>query len=218
MQQSLTISRFSREVALALLQIGAVTLRPQDPYTWASGIRSPMYCDNRLTLSYPPLRSRIAQWLTACVKQYGANIECIAGTATAGIAHAALVADRLGLPMVYVRSSAKDHGKKNLVEGRLLPDQQVVVVEDTVSTGGSVISAIQGLREEGAIVTLALSIFTYGFEETTAAFQASGVPLVALTDFSTMVDVAAEHGYLQKEDVATLLRFREDPHSYSTLR
>ncbi len=216
--ESLVISPFAKEAALALLQIGAVTLRPQEPYIWASGIKSPMYCDNRLTLSYPPLRSRIANWLTECIYQYGANIECVAGTATAGIAHAALAADRLRLPMVYVRSSAKDHGKKNLVEGRLLPNQQVVVVEDTVSTGGSVISAINGLREEGAIVSFALAIFTYGFAETEQAFLQAGVPLIAVTDFRTLVDVAAQHGYLQNEDVSTLLRFREDPHSYGIAR
>lgn len=216
--ESLIISPFAKEAALALLQIGAVTLRPQEPYIWASGIKSPMYCDNRLTLSYPPLRSRIANWLTESIYQYGANIECVAGTATAGIAHAALAADRLRLPMVYVRSSAKDHGKKNLVEGRLLPDQQVVVVEDTVSTGGSVISAIQGLREEGAIVSFALAIFTYGFEETEQVFSKVGVPLISITDFRTLVDVAAQHGYLQNADVATLLRFRENPHSYPILR
>ncbi len=203
-----------RAIAKSLLTIGAVSLRPQEPYTWTSGIKSPMYCDNRLTLSHPLLRDTLADHFAQTVSDHFPGAECIAGTATAGIAHAALIADRLGLPMVYVRNSAKSHGLQNLVEGRIRQSQQVVVVEDTVSTGGSVIAAIDGLRAIGADVIGAMAIYTYGFSFSEEAFQGAGVPLVTLTDFPTLLDMAVEGGYIEADDVAKVLKFREDPHGY----
>ncbi len=214
MNSTIIRSSYAQDIALALLQIGAITLSPKAPYTWASGIVSPMYCDNRLTLSYPYLRQLIADAFVDSIQTYSAQVEAIAGTATAGIAHAAFVADRMGLPMAYVRSSAKGHGKQNLVEGRLLQNQYVAVVEDTVSTGGSVLAAITGLREEGVKVAVALSIFTYGFSETYQAFQDIQVPLITLTDFETLVQVAADHDYLRQEEVESILAFQKDPRSF----
>lgn len=201
-------------IAHALLQIGAVTLRPNDPFTWTSGIRSPIYCDNRLTLSHPLLRGHIADAFATLVAAHCPGAECIAGTATAGIPHAALIADRLALPLVYVRANAKAHGKQNLIEGRLLPGQRVVLVEDTVSTGGSVLAAAEGLRAAGVEVPLVLAIFTYGFTESIEAFANARMQLQTLTDFPALIDVAVREGYIAVEDRAELLNFSANPQKF----
>jgi len=199
------------QLARALLSIGAVTLRPDDPYVWTSGIKSPIYCDNRLTLTHPLIRSQIADAFCDILRADYPFVECIAGTATAGISHAALIADRLGLPMVYVRSSAKGHGKQNLVEGRLLPDQRVVVIEDTISTGGSALSAVAALRTMEVDVSLALAIFSYGFAKSAAAFADAGVTVRALLDFPTLVAVGVRQGAITEADVPGLLQFQRHP-------
>ncbi|MCY0877238.1 MAG: orotate phosphoribosyltransferase [Firmicutes bacterium] len=202
-------------IATELLAIGAVTLRPEDPYTWTSGIRSPMYCDNRLTLSYPLIRSHIADAFCDILQSTYPAVECIAGTATAGISHAALIADRLGLPMVYVRTSAKGHGKQNLIEGRLLRGQRTVVVEDTISTGGSALAAVAALRAQQVEVPLTLAIFDYGFAESKRAFVDAGVLLRTLTDFPALVDAGVRQGLISETDVARLLSFVQDPKAYA---
>lgn len=201
-------------IAHHLLSIGAVTLRPEQPYTWTSGIRSPMYCDNRLTLSYPLIRSEIADAFCAMLRLEFPFAECIAGTATAGISHAALIADRLGLPMVYVRTSAKGHGKQNLIEGRVLSGQRVVVIEDTISTGGSALAAVAALRALDVQVPLVLSIFHYGFAESERAFRDAGVSLRSLTDFAALVDAGLAQGMITQEDVLALQSFQRDPKNY----
>jgi len=204
-----------RQIAQSLLAIGAVSLRVDEPYTWTSGIKSPIYCDNRLTLSHPILRSALADAFCSVLRANYAGIECIAGTATAGISHAALIADRLGLPMVYVRSSAKGHGKQNLIEGRVLKGQRVAVVEDTISTGGSALAAVAALRAVDAEVPLTLAIFSYGFAESELAFQQARVALEVLTDFPTLVEVAAEQGHIDPDKMTMLLEFQHNPQQYA---
>lgn len=201
-------------IAHHLLSIGAVTLRPEQPYTWTSGIRSPMYCDSRLTLSYPLIRGEIEDAFCAMLRLEFPFAECIAGTATAGISHAALIADRLGLPMVYVRTSAKGHGKQNLIEGRVLSGQRVVVIEDTISTGGSALAAVAALRALDVQVPLVLSIFHYGFAESERAFRDAGVSLRSLTDFAALVDAGLAQGMITQEDVLALQSFQRDPKNY----
>ncbi len=194
-----------------LLRIQAVFLRPDDPFTWASGIKSPIYCDNRLVLSDPSARSVVEDGLTALIQAEYPDCELLAGTATAGIAHAALVADRLGLPMAYVRASTKDHGRNNQIEGRVLPGQKVVVVEDLISTGGSVVAVVQALRDAGAQVLGIASIFTYGMAKGKACLAEAAVKNASLTDFDSLAQVAALEGYIQAADVARLMRFRDNP-------
>lgn len=198
-----------------LLSIGALSLRPNQPYTWTSGIHSPVYCDNRLTLSHPLLRGAITSAFAEVLRDEHPGVECIAGTATAGIPQAALIADRLGLPMVYVRSSAKGHGKQNLIEGRLLPGQRVAVVEDTISTGGSALAAVAALRAAGVQVHAVLAIFAYGFQDTVRAFQNADVALHTLTDFATLLQAAQGLGMIEPDEMESLLRFREDPKAYA---
>ena len=195
------------KIAKDLLKIQAVFLRPDEPFTWASGIKSPIYCDNRLTLSDPQVRQDVEEGLAETVRTHWPEAECLMGTATAGIAHAAITAQLMGLPMGYVRSGAKDHGRKNQIEGRLLPGQKVVVIEDLISTGGSVIV----LREAGAEVLGIASIFTYGMKKSVDRLAAAKVENVSLTDLDTVARVAAEDGYIRPEDQARLLRFRDDP-------
>lgn len=203
-----------RLVAEELLKIKAVFLSPNEPFTWASGIKSPIYCDNRLTMSYPTVRKAIAKGLAEKIKLNYPDVEVIAGTATAGIAHAAWVADILDLPMVYIRSKAKDHGKGNQIEGQITPGQKMVVIEDLISTGGSVLEACQAAKREGAEVLGVAAIFTYELPKGTANFEASQIPLVTLTNYSTLLETALEAAYIQKEDLTLLNRWKQDPENW----
>ncbi len=200
-----------KETASDLLSIGAVFFRPQNPFVWASGIKSPVYCDNRLTLTAPEVRSRIENGLCALIKEHYSDCEVIMGTSTAGIAHAAIVGHILELPMGYVRSGAKNHGRANQIEGRLLPGQKVVVVEDLISTAGSVIEVVNVLREAGADVLGVVSIFTYGMKKGLQRLKEADVRNISLTDFDTIAEVAAEKGYIAKEDIKRLISFRDNP-------
>jgi orotate phosphoribosyltransferase len=199
------------EVARALLSIKAVFLRPEDPFTWASGIKSPIYCDNRLTLSYPNVRTLIDEAIADKVKELYPEVEMLMGTSTAGIAHAAIAADRLGIPMGYVRGSAKDHGRQNQIEGKCDPGTKVVVIEDLISTGGSVLECVDPLREAGAEVLGIVSIFTYGMQRGLDRLAADNVENTSLCDLDTLVEVAADEGYIKAEDKDRLLKFRDNP-------
>lgn len=198
-------------VAKRLLEIKAVFLRPQEPFTWASGIKSPIYCDNRLTLSDHQVRLDVETGLAALVKEHYPQAEVLMGTSTAGIAHAAITAHLMELPMGYVRSGAKDHGRKNQIEGKLLPGQKVVVVEDLISTGGSVLEVVDALREAGADVLGVVSIFTYGMKKGLTRLAEANVKNISLTDFDAVVETAAETGYIKPEDVTRLKAFRDNP-------
>ena len=198
-------------IAKDLLSINAVFLRPEEPFTWASGIKSPVYCDNRLTLTAPEVRSHVETGLAALVLRYFPACQVLMGTSTAGIAHAAIVGHILGLPMGYVRSGAKDHGRQNRIEGKLLPGQKVVVIEDLISTGGSVVEVVEALREEGAEVLGVVSIFTYGMKKGLERLAAANVENHSLTNFDVIVRTAAEEGYVRQEDVARLIAFRDNP-------
>ena len=200
-----------KTIARDLLSIRAVFFRPDEPFTWASGIKSPVYCDNRLTLSAPEVRSDVENGLAALIKAHYPEAEVLMGTSTAGIAHAAITAHLLGLPMGYVRSGAKDHGRQNQIEGRLEAGQKTVVVEDLISTGGSVIEVVNVLREAGAQVLGIVSIFTYGMKKGLERLAAANVKNVSLTNFDTIAAVAAESGYIAPEDVKRLIAFRDDP-------
>lgn len=202
-------------IAERLLEINAVALKPSNPFTWTSGLRSPIYCDNRLTLSYPEVRREIAAGLKALILENYPEAEVIAGTATAGIPHAAWVSELLDLPMCYVRSKAKGHGKGNQIEGKVEQGQKVVVVEDLISTGGSVITAVHALREAGCKVIGVVSIFTYGLEKGKETFTNEEIHSVSLTDFSTLVEVAIEKGNIDKNDQASLLAWSKDPGQWS---
>ena len=201
----------SQTVAKGLLSIGAVFLRPDEPFTWASGIKSPIYCDNRLTLSDHQVRLDVENGLARLVKEHYPEAECLMGTSTAGIAHAAITAHLLELPMGYVRSGAKDHGRKNQIEGKLLPGQKVVVIEDLISTGGSVLEVVDVLRENGAEVLGIASIFTYGMKKSVDRLAQAKVKNVSLTDLDTVAEAAAAEGYIKPEDRARLLAFRDNP-------
>jgi orotate phosphoribosyltransferase len=203
------------QIALHLLQIQAVFLRPDEPFTWASGIQSPIYCDNRLTLSDPAVRLDVENGLAELVKTHFPQAEILMGTSTAGIAHAAIAAHLLNLPMGYVRGSAKDHGRQNRIEGKLLPGQKAVVVEDLISTGGSVLEVVESLREAGAEVLGIVSIFTYGMEKAKKRLAEANVVNVSLTDFDTVVSVAIESGYIRQNDKAKLMAFRDNPEDES---
>ena len=198
-------------IARDLLKIQAVFFRPDEPFTWASGIKSPVYCDNRLTLTAPEVRTDVETGLSELVKEYYPEVEVLMGTSTAGIAHAAIVGHLLGLPMGYVRSGAKDHGRKNQIEGKLLPGQKVVVVEDLISTGGSVIEVVNVLREAGAVVLGVVSIFTYGMRRGLERLAEAGVENHSLCSFDVIARVAAEENYIRPEDVQRLLAFRDNP-------
>ena len=199
------------QIAKDLLKIKAVFFRPEEPFTWASGIKSPVYCDNRLTLSDVQVRGDVENGLAALVREHYPEVEVLMGTSTAGIAHAAIVGHLMNLPMGYVRSGAKDHGRKNQIEGKLLPGQKVVVVEDLISTGGSVLEVVEILREAGAEVLGVVSIFTYGMRKGLERMAAANVVNHSLTDFDTIAEIAAEEGYIRKEDVARLIAFRNNP-------
>lgn len=200
-----------REIAKTLLSIRAVFLRPDDPFTWASGIKSPVYCDNRLILGYPEARTRVEEAIAASVKEYYPEAEALMGTSTAGIAHAAIAGQMLGMPMGYVRGSAKDHGRNNRIEGRDVAGMKVVVIEDLISTGGSCIDVVEALREAGADVLGIVSIFTYGMQKGIDRLAAAKVTNHSLTDFHTLVEVAAEENYIQKSQVPLLKEFISDP-------
>ena len=202
-------------IAKDLLSIGAVFFRPEEPFTWASGIKSPVYCDNRLTLTAPAVRSHVETGLASLVLKCFPDCEVLMGTSTAGIAHAAIVGHILGLPMGYVRSGAKDHGRKNQIEGRLEPGQKVAVIEDLISTGGSVIEVVNVLREAGAEVLGVASIFTYGMQKGLDRLAAAGVENHSLTNFDVIAQVAAQEGYIRPEDVERLLAFRANPYDES---
>ena len=198
-------------IAEDLLKIKAVFLRPNEPFTWASGIKSPIYCDNRLTLSDTQVRNDVENGLAQLIKEHYPQAEVLMGTSTAGIAHAAITATILNLPMGYVRSGAKDHGRGNQIEGKLLPGQKVVVVEDLISTGGSCIEVVNVLREAGADVLGIVSIFTYGMQKGLTRLAEANVKNVSLTNFDVIAEVAADEGYIQRADVARLLKFRNNP-------
>ncbi len=204
--------------AEALLSIRAVFLRPEEPFTWASGIRSPIYCDNRLVLSFPSVRTLIEEGIAETVKREYPGAEALFGTATAGIAHAAIAAQFLGLPMGYVRGKAKDHGRKNRIEGRLSKGEKVVVIEDLISTGGSVLDCVEALREEGAEVLGIVSIFTYGMKKGLERLDSAKVRNKSLCDLDTLLKVALRKGYIRPEDEGKLLRFRDDPADESWMR
>lgn len=204
--------------AEALLSIRAVFLRPEDPFTWASGIRSPIYCDNRLVLSFPSVRTLIEEGIAETAKREYPEAEALFGTATAGIAHAAIAAQFLGLPMGYVRGKAKDHGRKNRIEGRLSKGEKVVVIEDLISTGGSVLDCVEALREEGAEVLGIVSIFTYGMKKGLERLDSAKVRNKSLCDLDTLLKVALRKGYIRPEDEGKLLRFRDDPADESWMR
>ena len=198
-------------IAKDLLSIGAVFLRPEEPFTWASGIKSPVYCDNRLTLTSPKVRDDVENGLAETIKREYPECEVLMGTSTAGIAHAAITAHIMGLPMGYVRSSSKDHGRGNQIEGKLEKGQKVVVVEDLISTGGSVIEVVNVLREAGAEVLGIVSIYTYGMKKGIERLKEANVKNVSLTNFDVVAEVAAEIGYIKEEDIARLIAFRNNP-------
>ena len=205
-------------IAKDLLEIKAVFFRPEEPFTWASGIKSPIYCDNRLTLTAPKVRLDVETALAETVKREYPDCEVLMGTSTAGIAHAAITAHILDMPMGYVRSGAKDHGRQNQIEGKLLPGQKVVVVEDLISTGGSVIEVVNVLREAGAEVLGIVSIFTYGMKKGIERLAAAEVKNVSHTNFDVIAEVAAECGYVKAEDVARLIQFRNNPSDESWIK
>ena len=200
-----------QRIARDLLSIRAVFFRPEEPFTWASGIHSPVYCDNRLILTAPQVRDRVEQAIADTVRREYPNCQVLMGTSTAGIAHAAIAGHILGLPMGYVRSGAKDHGRHNQIEGRLEPGQKVVVVEDLISTAGSVLEVVDVLREAGAQVLGVVSIFTYGKKKGLDRLSAAGVKNVSLTNFDAVAQAAAEENYIKPEDISRLIAFRNDP-------
>ena len=208
----------NREIAKDLLSIEAVFLRPEEPFTWASGIKSPIYCDNRLTLTAPAIRTHIEEGLVQIIKTHYPDCEVVMGTSTAGIAHAAIVGHLMNLPMGYVRSSAKDHGRTNRIEGRLEKGQKVVVIEDLISTAGSAISTVEALEEAGAEVLGIASIFTYGMQKGLDKMAEAGVKNVSLCNLDTLVDVAAETGYIKAEQAERILQFRNNPSDESWMR
>ncbi|GAB5538589.1 MAG: orotate phosphoribosyltransferase [Salibacteraceae bacterium] len=201
----------AHKVAEFLLQIKAVTLSPDEPYTWASGWKSPIYCDNRKTLSYPRIRTFIRQEIVKTIDENFGRPDAIAGVATGGIAQAALVAQELGLPLVYVRPKPKDHGKQNQIEGNLESGQSVIVIEDLVSTGNSSLVAVDALRDAGCIVKGMVAIFTYGFEAARKNFLAHKCPLVTLSDYNAILDKATESNYIKSTDLESLQAWRENP-------
>ena len=205
------MNTIQKTIAKDLLSIRAVFFRPDEPFIWASGIKSPVYCDNRLTLTAPAVRNDVENALAETIRREYPEVEVLMGTSTAGIAHAAITAHLLGLPMGYVRSGAKDHGRQNQIEGRLEKGQKVVVVEDLISTGGSVLEVVEVLREAGAEVLGIVSIFTYGMKKGIERLEAAGVRNVSLTDFDAIAEIAAEEGYVGTDDVKRLIAFRDNP-------
>lgn len=204
----------SQRIAGHLLNVEAVSLRPDAPFTWASGILSPIYCDNRITLSYPEVRRDIAAELAKTIRENYPEVEVIAGTATAGIPQACWVAEIMNLPMVYIRTKAKDHGKENQIEGRITAGQKMVVIDDLISTGGSVLDACEAARREGANVLGVAAIFTYQLPKGIANFEEHRLKLVTLSDYTTLIQVAQEQGYIQKEHLDVLMEWKKDPQNW----
>lgn len=202
-----------RFIARELLRIGAIKLQPHAPFTWASGIKSPIYCDNRMVLSHPALRRFVIEQFKVQAQAF-APVELVAGVATAGIAHGALLADVLDVPMVYVRSKPKDHGRENLIEGEIAGHPQTVVVEDLISTGGSVLQAVEALRQAGCKVSGVLAIFSYGFEAAQEAFSAADCPFLTLTNYAVLMEEAAALGVVQESDFETLRAWRQSPKTW----
>jgi orotate phosphoribosyltransferase len=209
-----TTTNIPRQIAAILLQAGAVQLRPNNPFTWSSGWRSPIYCDNRITLSYPEARTFIKQALVKLVQEVYPQAEAIAGVATAGIPQGALVADSLNLPFVYVRSKPKEHGMTNMIEGKVTPGQKVVVVEDLISTGGSSLKVAEALREAGFEVLGMVAIFTYGFETARQNFEEKQVSLSCLSNYSSLLEEALQQGYISSADITSLEEWRKDPENW----
>lgn len=208
----------SRKIAEELLAIGAVIVRPSEPFIWASGIKSPVYCDNRLTLTAPEVRNDVENAIANTIKENYPDCQAIMGTSTAGIAHAAISAHILGLPMGYVRGGAKDHGRKNQIEGRLEAGDRVVVVEDLISTGGSVLEVVEVLRNAGAVVLGVVSIFTYGMKKGLARLADADVKNISLTDLDTLAAVAADKGVIDRRDIESILKFRDEPSDESWIK
>lgn len=204
----------AEQIAKDLLSIEAVSLSPDEPFTWASGLKSPIYCDNRVTMSYPAVRRAIAKGLAEKIKQDFPNVEVIAGTATAGIPHAAWVAELLDLPMVYIRSKPKDHGQGNQIEGRIKEGQKMVVIEDLISTGGSVLEAAQAAEKEGADILGVAAIFTYELAKGKQNFETANIPLVTLTNYSTLIESALTENYINQEQLELLKKWRQDPENW----
>ena len=207
-----------KKIAKDLLSIGAVFLRPEQPFTWASGIKSPIYCDNRLTLTAPEVRNHVEEGLAELIRKHYPEVEVLMGTSTAGIAHAAITATILNLPMGYVRSGSKDHGRGNQIEGKLEAGQKVVVVEDLISTGGSVLEVVEVLREAGADVLGVVSIFTYGMKKGLDRLAAAEAKNYSLSNLDALVEVAAEEGYIKAEDKERILKFRNNPSDESWIK
>lgn len=205
----------AKTIATNLLKIKAVFLKPNDPFTWASGIKSPIYCDNRLTLSYPEVREVVEEGLKTLIEKYYPDVEILEGTSTAGIAHAAITATKMNLPMGYVRAGHKDHGRGNQIEGISIKGKKVVVVEDLISTGGSSLEVVDILREEGAEVLGIVSIFTYGLKKGIERLKEDNCLNYSLSNFETLVKIAAEENYISKEDINKLLKFQKDPSDIS---
>lgn len=210
----MTEQGIAQKIADKLLQIDAVTLRPQHPFTWTSGIKSPIYCDNRLTMAFPNIRDLIAEAFKETIIREWGQVDVVAGTATAGIPHAAFVAQKLDLPMAYVRSSAKGHGKENMIEGLIQSGQRVVVVEDLISTGGSSIKAAKAVQDAGGIVVGVAAIFTYGFEKAAQAFAEAEIPLRTLTSYNALLEVALAKGYITEKELELLESWRKDPENW----
>ncbi|QQT25605.1 orotate phosphoribosyltransferase [Sphingobacterium spiritivorum] len=208
------LNEVEQKVAESLLQIKAIKLQPKSPFTWASGWRSPIYCDNRITLSYPAIRTYIRQKLSKLIQEEFGSVDMISGVATAGIPQGVLVAQDLGLPFTYVRSSAKDHGRQNLIEGEVVSGQRVVVVEDLVSTGKSSLQAVKALREAGCNVVGLVSIFSYGFDEAVQNFAEAKCAFFSLCDYNALIQVAAERNYIMEEDVDILRQWRVSPSTW----
>ncbi|WP_064093766.1 orotate phosphoribosyltransferase [Rossellomorea aquimaris] len=202
------------KIAKSLLEIEAVFLNPTEPFTWSSGLKSPIYCDNRLTLSYPTVREQISDGLVQIIKEHFPEVEVIAGTATAGIPHAAWVSEKLNLPMCYVRSKAKGHGKGKQIEGRVTQGQKVVVVEDLISTGGSCITAVQALRESGCDVLGVAAIFTYELEKGKNMLEQNEIKAIALSNYTSLLEVALEESIIREEELEQLKRWKENPEEW----
>lgn len=205
---------FSKTIALELLEINAVILRPNDPFTWSSGWNSPIYCDNRLTMRYPKIRKRIAQKIVRFLEEKYADVDVITGTATAGIPHAAWVAENMDKPMSYVRAKAKAYGLGNQIEGGIQKGESTVIIEDLISTGGSAISVVEALQFISADVKAVISIFTYGFDRAVRKFEQAGIPIFTLTDYSTLIDVAVANGFVDENDLKTLSQWRKNPETW----
>ena len=217
-KRRVNMNNIEKTIAKDLLSIKAVFFRPDEPFTWASGIKSPVYCDNRLTLTAPEVRNDVENGLAEVIKAHYPEVEVLMGTSTAGIAHAAITGHIMGLPMGYVRSGAKDHGRQNQIEGRLEKGQKVVIVEDLISTGGSCIEVVNVLREAGAEVLGIASIFTYGMQKGIDRLKEANVKNVSLTNFDVIAKTAAEEGYIKPEDVERLIKFRNNPSDESWIK